>query len=297
MIFTQLDNPKPMEKCEFVTKIDSKSITPLKPTEILDLCGSLCSPCGCEYKQEVFGGGESNYQNDKTAFHFFKKLTTDTVEWTLLKGGLEFTLVDDTYGEFVDVDERTSFIIDWDKVYQLIGAGEYQIKTVVNSIGVEAEETSIKYCLFEYDDCLADGTVRVEWWQSGMILNGTEFGGEELYHSIRLKSILTEITPDYIVDSYQNNNRKRIAFQKEVIRKYSFNSKCIPSDILDLFIENIVLANCLKITNFALTGSEIIEKEVDVDSIDETKHLTGSLFDLISLTFIEKVQNRIKRLC
>jgi len=130
-----------------------------------------------------------------------------------------------------------------------------------------------------------------------MILNGTIFGEEELYHSIRLKGVMTEITPDYVVDSYQTNKRKRVAFQKEIIRKYTFKSKFFPTFIIDLFLENTALADCLKITNFALGGSEILEIEVDVESIDETRHLEGTFYNIIDLTFIEKVQNRIKRLC
>lgn len=306
MITIQLANSTPYSITSgLATKIQGEVLQ--EPTEqpVNDFC--YCE-YECEYKEKVFGDVVSNdfWKNDKNTFLYRRLLSTDTVVIKLFKNGVELaTIVDDTYGEYINgygssftAEQQlyVVFTIDWQKVLQLEGGGEYQICTELNIMGVASNQDSQKFTLFPYSEENANGTVRIETTQNGNILgNPFDFTGLNLYNSYRIPGKFTEQAPALESDRYLNRDYKLNQIQDSSIAKYLLRTKRIPRVISLMLSRESVLANEFLVTDYNLINEAIFRRvSVYPESIEKTD-IGRTIRAAYEIPFTDKFEDNRKR--
>ena len=110
----------------------------------------------------------------------------------MVKNGIEI-VIDNTIADIflrgtMSVDDKEGFIIDWGKVYDLHGAGNYYINVKYNMLGVDYETQSHKYRVMPYNEEIAEGTYRIEFIKDGYFEDGRDYTGLEWSEKTRLNS-------------------------------------------------------------------------------------------------------------
>ena len=194
MIITPILNSVPMGVgTEGIASLLQASSVPL-PAEIITNDVDYCR-LECCYYEEVFAlVGGADYQNDKSSFLFQKFDAGDSILFELWRNGAKIEdLNDDTFGtyyaSFTNQTLYTGFIIDWESVFSVHGGGNYIFKAQKTLLGETSEFVSRNFKLIEYDDFLADGTVKIVAFQKGNIISNeldyTDLlpDGFPIYHS------------------------------------------------------------------------------------------------------------------
>jgi hypothetical protein len=285
-------------------KAEAEAINVGDPITALDERGFK----SCCYSHLVLSDGtDDTYKNDVNGFLFTKKSNTDTFDMQLIKapggGGNEFDLIDDTYGKFYDFGSLTSFPkykgyrIDWSKVYNLHGQGDYYIKVDGTFIGVPTTFSTETFRLRTFSFLQANGTVRVETVMNGYL--GTtkfDYSGLQWVDQMRLKGFFGNRTPEYERDSikYQNRNVKQI--RDELINSYKFQSGNVPSCVTKRLIDYHFLADEIYISDYNSNNHDYELKSVAVipegnDEVDYTSYSRGAI---LNYTLKDRVQNKLK---
>ena len=295
MIFTTQNNTNPMDLSGMAIRIQSSTVNTSNPTYSTNDC-QCCSSCSECY--EVWGGGE-DWQNDNTTFAFVKTLATDTFTLSLWQGSTKLTdITDSTLGDYTPSygsnPKQYSFVIDWDKVYQTYGVGEYTLKNDYTSIGIANSYESSKFCLYAFDSCSSNGWIKIDWIQTGDILSNDFKFDVPLFHSYKFKSYLTIETPTTIKDVYQTSNREEEMFRTEQKNNYLLNIKLIRENLLSLLNENIALANKLTITDFNINGTNFKEKDFSFVEFADLEDFQGNKKIDCQIKLTDYKQNIIK---
>lgn len=304
-IITELSNPTPyLIASGLAIKALGESIQEPTVAPINDFC--YCK-FECEYIERVFGHLTSNdfWKNDNNTFAFRRLLSTDTVTIKLFKDGVEVaTIVDDTYGEFIDgyptgtAEQQlyVVFIADWQKILIAEGAGIYRIKTTLVILGTTTEEESQKFSLIQYSDEAADGTVRIETTQNGNIIGSTfDFTGLNFYNSYRIDGKFTETAPDLQQEFYLDNTYKKKQIQDIATPQYALSTKKVPRVVAIELQQSSILANEFLITDFNIINVERFRRiSVYTESI-EKKDLGYTTKDAFDMTFKDKSEVIRKR--
>lgn len=296
MIYTEQSNTTPMALNCMAIVLASNTVRTNTPTYQTNNCYCCID---CEACMPVWGGGSEDWQNDKSTFAFIKVLSTDTFVYSLWKNGVKLTdITDNTLGDYVATyganPLQNSFVIDWDKVYNSYGIGEYVFKNTYTSLGVSDVYESNKYCLSLFDSCEANGFVKIDWVQSGDILANNFKFTTPLFHSFKFKSYIEIQTPTTIKDVYQTSKRENELFRTEQKNNYLLNIKLISEKLLPLLNENMVLSNKLTVTDFNNAGAGWVEKELSFVEFSDLEDFSGvSKFDC-QIKLNDYVQNIIK---
>lgn len=306
MITIQLPNTNPMVVVSgAATKAASPSIpSPLLiPTNDVDLCDFESG-----YIELVFGQPVSDplpvelYKNDFSSFLFRKLTPTDTVTIKLFKNGVELaTIVDDTYGVFFpnlspEQPLYTGFIIEFQKVINVSGGGRYEVITDTVIVGVSQTITSQTFQLVPFDTELADGTIRIETIQDGNIIRSQfDYTGLEWPQSFRTNGFFGDLQREFETDQYENQNRKRKQIQDRIIHNYDLRIDFIPSLISKQIMDDQLLANVIKVTDYNILNDDIYrEIELYPASIETTNYETNTQSKYL-IKFTDKVNDLLKR--
>lgn len=182
------------------------------------------------------------YKNDTTGIIFFSNNSITTARIYLVKGSQETLLSNSQYGtpySFGFIDNRYSqkavgYKLDWKKVYQMFGNGEYKIickRTPL--IGSEIIEEGLTYNLMQYTQTRADNTVRLEWYMNGITGDNQEgkwdYLGKNFYMQLRIpNSTLIEQTPNFEATYEKEFNGKSILVNKLITNKFTLNCSKLP---------------------------------------------------------------------
>lgn len=128
--------------------------------------------------------GEDFYKNDFTSL-FSKTLTqppfaSGSITQAVIEDvntGVETPLVGGTHGTQVIGVKFWWFKVDWYKIWQALGYGRYRLKFKTQTI---IGTTLVDYCspiysLKKYSDKLANGTIRLEFFQLGRLNHSNDF--------------------------------------------------------------------------------------------------------------------------
>jgi len=266
MIIHTLNNTNPYgARSGINSKITVSAIS--SPLSVLknDFC--YCAS-ECNYIETAFAEplGE-DYKNDRASFLFQKLSSSDTIVFDLYKDGQKIaTISDNTYGVYYDGFDvaplYVGFVLEWEKVIDLHGAGMYQVRTKRTILGVSDELESVIYRLLPYSDDHADKTVKIVGKQTGNIKgNPLDFTGllpDGWAFYVRVDGWLKLVNPTYIQDNYLDSNDTRLQIQDKIVSNYEVNILQAPASVLNLFLKGFIsLANDISITDYNLFNVQI----------------------------------------
>lgn len=292
-------NSSPFNQGVLASKINARTIESLVVG--VDECACVCK---CEPYQRVFAkvGGEW-WENDITSFLFRRVTSTDTISMKLFKNGS--FLVDlntDNYGTFYDFGDLSNsdykgYKLEWEKVFDYFGFGNYQIKTKIDSLGDTIFEDSLIYECMEYSELRANGTVRIETYQNGYIMNsGFDYTNMNWYQSYRIEGFFGDKKPAFETDNYQNSARDITQIQDKIRNLYTLETKMLPSNLLNAITYDGLLANRILVTNNGSCNFEQFRRlELYPDSIEEFTTFELNQHGTAKFKFTDKRQNIIKR--
>jgi len=298
MIFETLTDSNPMELLGMAVKVQSTNISVVTEDYSPAFCYCLYE---CPSFYPVWGGG-STWQNDTTTFLFKRQIDVDTHSITLWKNGIQVaTISDNSYGvyniSYTDDTLQYSYIADWDLIYTAFGSGSYQIKNAYTSIGEAREFESRDFDLYLFDDVSANGWVKFNWTQTGIISSSDFTFTEGVDFSFKMQGNFIKEKPETIKDSYQTSAFQSKQFRTEQKNKYSFNSKFTKSTDFRMVNENLALADYVSITDFNLYGTNIRDRDFDFIEISDINDFMVNRNMVMTLQFGDYEQNIIKTNC
>ena len=304
MIINEIANITPTAITDKIAgKLKPLSIS--KPDEVVtsDIC--ICDDC--VYIEPVFsevGAIATWWKNDKTSLLFKKVISTDSIVIKLFKNGIEEAVIsDDIYGvyysSFTNQPLYVGFVACWNKIYNTLGVGQYQFKIEKNILGQVENLESILYQLYVYSDEKAEGTVRIESYNTGTILR-SDFDYFELipggwYQSYRIKGKLHPKNPKFSTDNYLDADNVRLQIQDKIIDEWILKTELLPAEVSNQIIYDNLLGNKRIISDYNYYNEEIIrEKELYFIEIIDKKVFEGQKNCIFELKFTDKIENIIK---
>jgi hypothetical protein len=301
MITTFWNNTLPMNLTTIAGQQDAIAVKARTADEVLDFCRCQGE---CEYKELAFvldDGGD--FKNDQSSFIGQKVFSSDTITFKLLKAGVVVaTLNSSTYGVYYDFGTFTGntnakgFLVNWLKVQQGLGYGEYIVRMEIVSLGVTYTTDSHPFTVTGWNPDLADGTVRIETYQTGFIMNGFNYSGMNWYQSIRIPAQFGDKKPELIVNNYKDSSRKVYPIQSELQYTYKLETRLLPSSIFNPMNEDYLMGNEIYITDYNIKNQEIFRrKPVVLTGIPEVENHQGITKSDFVFEFKDRTQDIIKR--
>lgn len=280
-------------------------------------------------------------KNDKSDFLFYGDTGITAIAITLQKNTSlcgdgtwqdKQTIADQTLGDWFafgkapdlsgnnfidDFDKKyTGLFLDWLKVYNAYGAGQYRLKIVYTTItaGTNTAYSAANYCLQQYRTDLIDGTIRVETLNEGIrgtqdnykvqidygtasALNNTAYKGWK--GEIRFPGIFYSIKPSYTKEYNQygdddNNALKPII--NELTPKYMAAIKPAPGWVEFYWQTCILQADNILITDYNAANRHIfVQTPVMNDNGTEVKDENFSNPDAIIEISLQHGQNNLRK--
>lgn len=265
----------------------------------------VCLCDGCDFVETAFvSNGGTWWQNDWKSFLFKRTFSTDTITFSLLKDGVQQAVLNnDSYGTYYGFGSASlgnqdykAFVIDWDLVQQAFGYGLYVVRTVKVSLGETYTYDSWKFNVVEYNPQRANGSVRVEWYQSGNILSGYDLTGIGWGQSLRIDGFFGFKTPELELTKYQDVGRKVKQIQAKINNTYSLDTQLLPSHIYEIINEDLILANNVYITDYNLMNHQLFRRfNGYCSNIKDVKHHELTKKSDFSYEFRPTIDNVLKR--
>ena len=292
----------------FLTKLIIGGLTPFQAeAERETVCGCDFAPC---FEEVVFADAAASgdfWKADKSEFLYLKTVAADTVTFQIWRNGINVATASNTYGDyyasFTNAPLYTGFVADWTKIFNALGGGKYQIKVQISNFGQNYTLTSRTFRLYPYSAQLAQGTVRIEGYQTGNIIAANvDYSAllDELptgwYSSIRIPALFGQKTPTLETDEYLNSSYGVRQNRNQVMNEYTLESKILPASVSNRITQDQILSNSLLLTSYDLYATEIFRrKEVAPVAFSEVSHFQQMGGAKYSITFRDRTQNVIKR--
>jgi hypothetical protein len=225
------------------------------------------------------------FKNDVTGslWWFNSFVTGATLElWKFSESANDYVFLanlnNNTYGTFYAFgffvnDSNESFIgyqIEWKKVLTLQGAGGYKVKCIPTlAIGGSGSLFSNPYCLKQYTDSLANGTVKIEYnlnHINGLSSDDTkiaDYGTLNWYNSLRLGGFFGFPTSTYSTEFIQYNNGERVWVKDEQEPEYVLKLRPQPAFVHDIMRTDVLQGDAILITDYNSRNAQtFIQKAV-----------------------------------
>lgn len=298
MITQILSNTTPDTFDGVISTIDISLIKP--PIEARE---SICV-CDCDYEELSFykSGGET-WENDSSTVLAEVFLTTDSNSFKLYKEGvLKATITNNTYGTYIAVGGyatqplKTSFKADWLLISTAFGNGLYTIKSDATILNQNLITETHKYRVTGYTNEKAKGTVVIKTIQNGIIEGGIDYIGLDFEQSIRIRGNISGAKRSLETDRYLSQKLTLEQIQEKVIKNYSLETGLIPNDIASPFLDDKVMANSIKITNYGFYEFEThVDLEVVLEDFTDSIYFAKNKNGVFILDFTARVQDLRKR--
>jgi hypothetical protein len=176
-------------------------------------------------------------------------------------------------------EKLVGYLIDWNKVIQVLGEGMYRVTCTSTTIfGGTNIQNSASYCLKEYTVERANNTVRIEYYLNGILgLNRfddkfKDLGQLNWYNQHRFSGHFQYVKSDYKKDYIQYNNGERQFVEDEQEPEYSLSLKPIPMFKHDVLRTDILQADDVIITDYNYKNIDnYYQKNVQIASSYEPK--------------------------
>jgi hypothetical protein len=250
MIFSEFLTGKEMLLSGWLCKSSGRIIEFPKPSAEIGFC--TCEFL-CDYGEDAWvypTDSTDSYRNDYRAIliTLLDPLSTYTFE-LVDSTGAKTPLADVTHGELFPLGFNTvqplkvGFRVDWLKVYNSLGLGSYKIKVTQTDYGTTTESLSHSFHVRVFDECASNLTVKIETVQSGIILNGEDYGGMNWYNMVRVRGTFGAMAPQYEIDRLVDSSRQDIDIQTTKYNKYSLSTELLPDFIGDILTDDTVLTD------------------------------------------------------
>lgn len=286
---------------ELVNSIKSFAISP-----------GACCFAPCETPLPVFAdlGNESESRNNDFSKFIFEVPDSATLECKLIRvsTGVEYDIIDTTYGVYADIGDIPArplvwaFVLNWYKVADLIGFGQYQLNVVIkNSSSTEIfNQTTPCYELRPYTCESAQGTVRFEVTQSGYVVNGFDWSGITglaSFFKLQQLRLYGDIVkrPIDTVDNIIDNNRNSTQVQKGVYQEYDISLRFISGQTYDLLVKDLLLDSPVKVNVYDSFNSSEYNDTLMIHNETEVRELVNNKQDIITLQMEDYNKGTIKR--
>lgn len=246
-----------------------------------------------------------NVQNDKYTF-IYNILSTESIVAKIIDSdGVEYVVSDNDYGFLWAVGTQKPNVWVWEmdalKIANEIGFDKYIIEIEITNTSSEAVVSLEEFCfkIMPFTCEGANGTVRIDVWQSGYIENGFDytdmlFGGIlqqiRLYGSFKFKSHTVE------TDNVQLSNKNLQQVQTKIVDNYVLQLIGLKSSNVAKVIKDFMLGNDIIISDYNMRNIDLFRnKVVNLDTIDEPirNEMNGTY--IYNINLVEKQQNTIKR--
>lgn len=182
----------------------------------------------CCFKLRVLADEASTleYKNDVTSVYFGYHQNVTNVVLSLWKNDVDTEVDLEDYGDLEvygfhedDGKKYIGYQINWKSILEDadLGEGEYFIRaTKTMLVGAEETEDSFTWCLQQFTNARADGTVKIEFTHNGIIGDylideeQKSFKGLNWYNSIRLEGQVYGEKSEFETEEIQYNNGTKI---------------------------------------------------------------------------------------
>jgi hypothetical protein len=255
MIFSEITAGKEMILGGWLCSTPAKVITIPTEADVVDFC--TCNFI-CDYEEDAYTfltDPTDEYKNDYRSVLITLRDASSSYEFFLVNSSdVEIPLIDNTYGELFDLGFNTKqplkagYRIDWVKVFELLGVGKYKIRVkqtdFSNTITVDSHTFNVR----EFNELQSNHTVKLEYVQTGQVLNGENYSGMEWRNMVRIKGTFKGEAPQYEQDRVQDANYKDIDIQVEKFNQYSLSTELLPDFIGDLITDGVALTDVIYIS-------------------------------------------------
>lgn len=262
----------------------------------------------CCYTHRIFADANSSedFKNDYSSFYHQRQLSNESVDFVLYRyeDDTEHDLNDDTYGTYFGFgyfDENINlkgYLVQWKKVLDSLGEGNYKVIKRQNIAGIDVEFNSIVFTLKQFTTLSADKTVRIDVVMNGSLTKtGVDFTGTGWKHSIRVPGFFGRREPGMEEDNLINRNYEKRQISMKQTNEWKFQTNLIPSCVTDEIWDFMLLANDIYMNDYNLNNHsyEFVKFGVKFASNDGTEYGNRTRKAKLNLTFNDKFQNNIKR--
>jgi hypothetical protein len=250
------------------------TVVKLIPTDPIPTTPTVITPvemdCCSDYVWRVLADVDSTdeLKNDKTSFiWFFNKDVIDTAILKLvLPDNSEIDLTSETsFGTPYNYGFKTNgynenavgYLVEWNKIIDSLGEGVYYVKCYTTTIfGGSYTQTSKSFCLKQYTEARANGTVRIEYNISGLIGNNQfddklrDFTDLNWYNQHRFDGVFRYTNSAYTEDNIQYDNGQLVTVEHSQDAEYILELKNIPAFKHDILRTDIIMSNEKYITDY-----------------------------------------------
>ena len=245
------------------------------------------------------------WKNDKYGIYHYRQ-TNEQIEFVLINilTGTETDLNNNTFGDFADFntiqdnENLSYYILEWKKVLQNLGEGQYKIvkRFTIGSISTEIVINGFQ--LKQYRNDLANKTVRFD-----VIMNGyfeklqANFNNSNFISNFRIKGFFGNREPkleeDYLID----RNYKKNQISNKLTNEYKFQSNLVPECVTKELWDFILLADDIKISDYNFNNHSFNYKlfPVKFENNDGSDYSILSRKVKLNLTFSDRYENNIKK--
>ena len=310
MIVTIHNNTTPVTAKGLATYIDGTVITRVDddtPEAFADFCMSDYECCHEELVlAETDPLKDENWKSDKSSFLFRLSLPTDTVTIKLYKieNGLDVlkaTLNTNALGTYFPASYfpdqlKIGFQLDWRLVLTAYGSGKYFVEADRVIINRNSSLKSHDFRLYPYNEFIADGTIRIQSFSTGIIEGGINYMDFEWEQMVRLRGTFGNAQPSQESDTYEDTLRNTLQIQEQIKTDYDLLLEPIPVDVAKPLIYDKLLANTILISDYNLFNyDKYRDFPVYPKEPIDTKYNTKTAKGMFSWRFVDKTQNIIKR--
>ena len=218
---------------------------------VLDFC-DCDNDCGYSELAFVNADDETDeFRNDYKNI-IIELLDTDSSHEFFLvdASGVEYPLIDSTYGETFEDGLRVGYKLSWFKVFALLGGGKYLIRVNQTDFSNTVTTDSHDFNLMKYSDIAANDTVKIETIQRGESLKGFDYSGLEWVNMVRLAAHFGNEKHISEIERTKDSNYVDYDIQTSIEYTYTLDTNLLPSFIADVILNSNILTDEIFITNY-----------------------------------------------
>lgn len=269
----------------------------------------------CAFVLPVFADSAStdDLKNDPVNFYFGYPESVTAVTLKLYKcDELKATLNNNTYGTFhaygflEDGGKKyIGFETNWKEILQAFGEGEYLVRAELTSFLGNQTEDSFTYCLRQYTPARADGTIRIDFFHSGIIGDYTDDKQKKSFidlnwqSSIRLEGFVLNEKAPIEEEEIQYDNGQKQTVKQEQDPVYEVEVYPIPYQIHKYIRTEVITADDIYINDYNARSPlrPFLQKRVNYTGGYEPNQLPLTTKSSIVLKLKQKDNNLKKRFC
>lgn len=229
----------------------------------------------------------------------------------------DIPLVDDIFGEFFGYDTSDPFHqdelgrvyagyrVDWRLVLIAHGEGTYQLRAdKLTIVGVPPSDFDFEYCVGNFTDLRANGTIRIEF--SNSFILGDRFDVKKRVffplnwtNQLRIHGFFGGDNSDYDKTFTKFQNESKQTIQDQQLEKYFMRIDHAPAIVHNFVKTEILQSDSIEITDYNNNNPNKHTK-TPVRNPNEYKpdyREDGTLLATVDVTFDSRFDNKLKKHC